>query len=130
MVGSGVLNDDFNLTKAKYNSKETIKDSDFENGKEDEDDTPDHQLFSSVSNTTLTSHVPGSALTLLRPNSNNLPLNNSTNGSTSDAHLFDCDAALNMLDQIFGPMPQAGPSTIGQDLEFNFANYDMFGSTS
>ncbi|KAG1720619.1 uncharacterized protein EDB91DRAFT_1064769, partial [Suillus paluster] len=122
--------DENSTCRKKYKSKETIEDSDNENGEEEEDDTPDHRPSDGTSDTTPTPHVPGSALTLSHPNSNNLPLNDSSNGSTSDVPLFDCDAALAMLDQIFGPVPQAGPSTIGHDLEFNFFNCDMFGSTS
>ncbi|KAG1774227.1 hypothetical protein EV702DRAFT_974941 [Suillus placidus] len=123
--------------RKKYKSKETIEDSDNENGEEEEEeeeeeeDTPDHQLSNGTSDTTPTPHVPGSALTLSRPNSDNLPFTESTfNGSTSDGPFFDCEAALARLDQIFGPTPQGGQSTIGRDLEFNFSNCDMFSSTS
>ncbi|KAG1843422.1 hypothetical protein C8R48DRAFT_618900, partial [Suillus tomentosus] len=134
-------------SRKKYKSVETIEDTDKENDEEEEEDTP-HQPSDSTSNTTPTPHVPGStqssnesdALALSHPNFDIPPFDDSIfNDSTSNGPPFDCEAALaSKLDQIFGPIPQDGPSTIvpssvGRGLDFpmfNFSNCDIFSSTS
>jgi hypothetical protein len=101
------INDGNATRRKKYKSMETIEDSDKENddadiGEDNGSSAPPHQ--------------PSNATPDI--------------GGSSELEPFDCDAALDMLDRLFGPSNSAGSSSDGIDNSMlDFTNFNMFNST-